>query len=213
MTTSELPLFMQSRPARAKDPETSQLGEDWLRRSGIHRRQLDVVREAVERNPGRTYRELAAILPFADRNVTIKRLGDLVNRGQVERGPERLCQVSRQRCMTWWPPGLVSRHAAGTLAPSGQSAAPAHRAGLPERVLTPDERRAMRRRAAAAGDPWARHYTAVSASPSPSCEGQGGEITRGHDSGDRVVSHAFFSAKNEQSSQHHGYKAMQDKDL
>lgn len=162
MTTNtsqpDLPLFMQSPAARRRDPETSQLSEGWLRRSGILAAQERQVLEALRAHPGTTSQELAKHLPFADRYVTSRRLAGLADKGMVHRGPKRFCNVSRMACITWHP--VKAGKAIGTPAAGRQTSRPAAQAREPGPVLSPEQKRQLRERLAASADPSTRKFLA-----------------------------------------------------
>ena len=50
---------------------------------------------------GATAAELATKMPTGQENWPHRRLAELVSLGYAERGPYRLCTITRQRCLTW----------------------------------------------------------------------------------------------------------------
>ena len=102
--------------ARNSDPATSHAAARQVTKDGTRKRQAQEVLALVERFPGRTSAELAAI-PIADliargavgfsgldRYQIARRLSELAdpaNGGLVERGEARKCNVTGMRALTW----------------------------------------------------------------------------------------------------------------
>ena len=156
INTPDLPLFLQTQASlsRRRD-ETSQHSASWMRLSGVLAAQERAVFEALKAHAGMTSRELGQEVPFADRNVTSRRLAGLADRGLVRRGPKRACRVSHMVCFTWYT--NVAGQANGTLPASRQSVS---RAEPRERgpILSPADRQRLREQLAASGDPATRRF-------------------------------------------------------
>jgi hypothetical protein len=153
---AQLPLFTQTQaPLARRRDETSQHSANWMRSSGVLAAQERTVLEALKGHAGTTSRELGRVLPFADRNVTSRRLAGLADRGLARRGPKRLCRVSGMLCFTWYT--NMAGQVNGTLSASRQSVS---RAEPRERgpITTPEERRQLREQLAASGDPATRRF-------------------------------------------------------
>jgi len=91
--------------ARRTDPATSKAAAEHVDRTGLARRQCEIVFEAVKRWPGRTAQELAANHRHAggkmDRYDFGRRLPELRNHGLLRNGPARTCKVSGREAETW----------------------------------------------------------------------------------------------------------------
>lgn len=101
--------------ARAADPVTSREAGAMLELSGVadsHRAQC---MDAVQKHPGRTSAELAVCGVFDDwaadkrRHEVARRLPELRDRGQIENGPARPCEVTGNKALTWYPAGSADR--------------------------------------------------------------------------------------------------------
>lgn len=93
--------------AHLTDPETSYEAFQAHVASGAHEAQCRAVLAAVERWPGRTSSELAAMMGV-DRHMPARRLSDLADKqGTVRRGPKRKPMIDgregRLNEVTWWP--------------------------------------------------------------------------------------------------------------
>ncbi len=159
--------------SRHADPLPSYKAADGLRRSGVGGRQRLAVYHALRANQGCTSAELARIMDV-DRYQPSRRLPELVRAGWVCRGTRRRCSVTHVVCETWWiVRAWAEGRKSGSPVPSrtAQQAAPAPGAGEPEPVLSPEQRRELRRRLAAQGDSFAATFTAAS----PSASSAGGD--------------------------------------
>ncbi len=105
-----LPLFVQARAplARGRD-ETSQHSAQWIKSSGVMAAQERAVFECLKLHPGATSRELSRHLPFADRNVTSRRLASLLDQGHVHKSVKRRCAVSKMLCFTWYANAVATK--------------------------------------------------------------------------------------------------------
>lgn len=88
--------------ARRMDPVPSFVAAERHQRSGGWVRQKSAVLAALRQHPGATSAELAATIG-GDRYIPSRRLPDLEREGLVKRGSDRLCKVTGQACITWWP--------------------------------------------------------------------------------------------------------------
>jgi hypothetical protein len=96
------------RGARFTDPSTSFHAAERHRKSGRRSEGMRVALCIVLREPGLTYREVAARAPheLGQEGVEAqRRLDDLVKAGELMRGPKRKCRITGNRCQTWWPAG------------------------------------------------------------------------------------------------------------
>lgn len=94
------PLFA-SALARATDPETSKAA---ARAIIPHLSKLHAwTTECVQKSPGKTSRELAALYCPTDPRTINRRLGECEARQSVIRGAERACTISGRMAETWWP--------------------------------------------------------------------------------------------------------------
>ncbi len=148
---TDLPLFLQTRPAltRTKDPSSSHRGSLWVQGGGRLGRQEALVLKAVRENPGLTARELARAIDCGDVNIPARRLASLAERGLVKRGPERRCRVTGMTAQTWFPLGTIR---------AGRPAVSRPERREPVSVLTPEQRRAMREQLASSGSEKQRHF-------------------------------------------------------
>lgn len=98
--------------SRATDPVTSHLAADKVRDSGTLGRQQAHVLDLVQAYPGHTSAELAQI--DAKRSGKVwqelrpmfgRRLPELepVHIRRCSKGNERVCTVTGEPCVTWWP--------------------------------------------------------------------------------------------------------------
>lgn len=165
--------------SRHADSLPSYKAADRLKRSGLGGKQRLAVYHALRANQGVTSAELARIMG-CDRYTPSRRLPELARVGWVCRGPRRRCSVSHIDSATWfitraWIEG--PKPSAPVPSRTAQQAAPAPGAGEPVKVLTPEQRRELRRRLAAGGSVFATEFTVASASPSPSqTDGDDGDI-------------------------------------
>ena len=90
--------------ARDRDSMGSFIAAEKLAKSGRLRGQMRIVFSGVQRWPGKTSAELAALLDCS-RYDTARRLPNLAARDLVRRGRERKCQICKIPCLTWWPTG------------------------------------------------------------------------------------------------------------
>lgn len=99
-----LALELQAPLARTCDPATSHLAAAEISESGDRAADAVLVQSVVRREPGLTYREIAARCPAIAEAVTVmKRLNDLRHEGLVATGERRTCRVSGNPCTTWFP--------------------------------------------------------------------------------------------------------------
>lgn len=91
---------MRQALARNADPHTSHLAAREVERSGLGRRQRDMVLAALRRFGRRTSLELAQCADL-DRYVIARRLPELERAGLVARGPAVQCPASGRQAITW----------------------------------------------------------------------------------------------------------------
>jgi CRP-like cAMP-binding protein len=91
--------------SRRNDPMTSRIAARRLVESGALNEQQQAVFEAVTRWHGSTAVELAKVSGL-DRYAVSRRLPELQRKGQVRRGPPRVCTVNGRPQSTW---SVVSR--------------------------------------------------------------------------------------------------------
>ncbi len=94
--------------SRDTDPATSRQAERLHTRRGKRGEGMRVALSIVRREPGCTYREIAARAPVELGSEGVeaqRRLNDLVEAGHVMRGPKRKCRITGNPCQTWWPAG------------------------------------------------------------------------------------------------------------
>lgn len=95
--------------ARKTDPSTSHSAARTLVNAGIHGRQQLVAKDLLNKNPGRTFKELWEIhsqtakrrgeeLVFQDPPGLMRRLSEVGFKGDV-----KLCPIAGRKCATWWP--------------------------------------------------------------------------------------------------------------
>lgn len=89
--------------ARGTDPESSHQAGDHLTDSGLRAVQKHQSLQAVKQFPGKTSRELAALIGgnTETRYILARRLADLEHDGKVRKGPARACTVSGHQAVTW----------------------------------------------------------------------------------------------------------------
>lgn len=89
--------------AATADPATSHEAADRIAPTADQ--QAARVADWVRRHPGKTSRELAAVVTDRDldRHAIARRLPEAEERGLVRRGEARACDVGRGRALTWWP--------------------------------------------------------------------------------------------------------------
>lgn len=115
------PLFRELPPASARtDPETSRVAERKVTKSGQRMTNAQRVADLVKRYPGRTSRELDAIVLMGrqqwnrldlgesrwsglDYHEIARRLPDAETLNLVKRGEARTCDVGGNPCTVWWP--------------------------------------------------------------------------------------------------------------
>jgi len=88
--------------SRATDPATSAAAGRAIETSGAASNQRTLCLAAVMREPGRTSAELAAELGV-DRYTPSRRLPELRQSGKVRNGAARVCNVTGNRSLTWYP--------------------------------------------------------------------------------------------------------------
>lgn len=88
---------------RANGPETSREAAEEAISSreilGLQARTLAV----VEQWPGKTAQELSEILGDMDPRTINRRLCEVARVGRIHRGGARPCEITKRRCLTWWP--------------------------------------------------------------------------------------------------------------
>lgn len=93
-------------PARARnsDPETSHEAAAKHNRSGNSAKHCIIVLRLVRLSPGLTAVELHASQDVSDleRHEISRRLSDLERAGQVQKGPERKCEIRGTSMVTWY---------------------------------------------------------------------------------------------------------------
>jgi hypothetical protein len=123
----------------AADPATSQEAADGVERSGLAQAHRRLCLDAVRAEPGLTSAELAVALgtrgfPLSRFQVA-RRLPELLaagdSPGHLIQGELRKCNVTRKRCVTWWPLNV------GPAAPTSDAAKGAPPAPAPVRNLAP----------------------------------------------------------------------------
>lgn len=177
MTNAQPTLFEQPL-ARNADAVTSFEAADDLQRSGRWRKQVWRVFYALRECQGVTSSELSEKLDFADRYTCSRRLGDLRRMGLVCNGAKRQCHVSGKKCLSWYVASNWARRAsqrpAGTPRRQPETTAPIRPASNasatpdapePSRLqrdasgmLSVEDRRRLRERLTAAGDPKTRRF-------------------------------------------------------
>lgn len=108
----QLDLLTDSPRARRSDPETSHRAAARIKSSGALGRQQALVLAYVRQHPGCTSAELAEIMAEARdddarlwpkyRPMFGRRLPELAP-VHARKGGERVCQVTSEDCVTWWP--------------------------------------------------------------------------------------------------------------
>ncbi len=157
--------------SRHADPLSSYKAADKLKRSGLGGKQRLAVYHAVRAHQGLTSAELAKVMGV-DRYCPSRRLPELERGHWVCRGTRRRCSVTHVVCETWY---IVRPWAEGRKSGAPVPLAPAKAAGEPEPVLSPEQRRELRRRLAAQGNSFAAFFTSGSPSPSQT-DGDGDEL-------------------------------------
>lgn len=94
--------LLDSPMARTTDPISSHLAADEVKQSGARAKQARAVLVGLRKYPGLTSRELSLAMG-ADRVMVARRLPDLADAGEVERGEMRKCQIVGRLAQTWWP--------------------------------------------------------------------------------------------------------------
>jgi len=84
------------------DPRTSHDAIAAHDASGLRATNLKRVQAMVESSPGRTAGELEAVAGLPDYEVR-RRLSDLKKLARVAQGSRRICTVTGNGMMTWWP--------------------------------------------------------------------------------------------------------------
>ncbi len=87
--------------SHAEDPYTSDLAAEQLVRSGRHKSIKAAVLAALREHNGSTSGELGRYLG-RDWLYAARRLPELEAEGLVKKGPPRLCEFKRSKCVTWW---------------------------------------------------------------------------------------------------------------
>lgn len=88
--------------ARQTDPWTSHAAASAITESGRRGSQKDLVLRYVQRHPGLTSGEYAAMTGL-DRYRAARRLPDLEHDGDVVKGDARRCRELGTQQVTWWP--------------------------------------------------------------------------------------------------------------
>lgn len=87
--------------ASAADPPTSHAAAREHTASGARGANCERVLSGIRAHPGRTSRELAALLGM-DRHEVARRTADLMHAGRARQGEPRVCSVGGRECVTWW---------------------------------------------------------------------------------------------------------------
>ena len=89
--------------SRTDDPISSYQAGAETYRSGARTRQSIEMLDLVCQHPGQTSAELAAISERLDRYQTARVLPALADKGLVVRGDFRTCNVTKRKCLIWYP--------------------------------------------------------------------------------------------------------------
>jgi len=151
--------------SRDRDPLPSFTAAEKLHGTGMGSQQRLAVYHALRKTQGCTSAELAKAMG-GDRYIPSRRLPELRAAGWACNGPRRVCRVTGIVSSTWW----ISRPWKGNPTapapvphkPTSETADGTETHTTPLRqahVLSPDEKRAMRERLAAAGNDAAKRLT------------------------------------------------------
>lgn len=88
--------------ARRYDPETSHVAAARVERRGSAEAQRALCLSAVLDHPGRTAAEIARITGL-ERHAPSRRLPELRDAEYIQVGPSRVCEVTGNPSMTWYP--------------------------------------------------------------------------------------------------------------
>ena len=94
-------LFQASARARATDPATSHEAAIDVERSGIAQTQRRECLRIIQKHPGRTSAEIAALGGF-NRHMPARRLPDLRKAGIVYNGSSRICKERGTKALVWY---------------------------------------------------------------------------------------------------------------
>lgn len=98
--TMQTDLFVDVPLSRVRDPETSHLAAERIRKSGALGCQQAAVLAAVHQWPGMTAVELAHLAKM-DRYAVSRRTAELAG-VKIKRGPARACTVNGSQMTTWF---------------------------------------------------------------------------------------------------------------
>lgn len=102
MNHTQLDLLAATPAARSTDPQSSHLAAEKITRNGTRASQQQEVVRLVTDYPGHTSAELARRSGRLDRWQIARRLPECAP-VYVQRGKMRICRVTGNKCITWWP--------------------------------------------------------------------------------------------------------------